>query len=89
MSYQCGAQTSCGHPVHVIYLGFPQIECVLCGATDASCWGIPVSDDGYIVPAKVDIEWAGQPVCEKCHERYQVGLLDWFDMWGMKRKFSQ
>lgn len=61
----------------IIRLHEPQIECIVCGETDVSRWGLAVYE-GQIVPNDYQGEWGGAPCCEKCFMSRQIGTIeDW------------
>jgi hypothetical protein len=49
-------------------------ECCICGETDSSRWGVPISmKTGEVVANDFVGDWAAKPACRHCWQRHQSG----------------
>jgi len=57
-------------PVIVIDVWPTWIKCHLCDKDALFGWGVPITDDGQIIPNWYPGDWGGVPVCEPCFEKH-------------------
>lgn len=57
-------------PVLVINLSEPWTNCSSCNKETPYKWGLPISEDGQIVPNWWPGEWGGVPACEECYKKH-------------------